>query len=130
MDVSQVVARLQLRLADLELREIEQAPGLDEAMRNNKASPAVYVLPLSERGSYLPHTGAVDQLEHRLFGVLMVLDVGRRAGQVDLATVRRRVKLALVGWCPRKTSASPSPFRAGNWWTSRGTAPNGGPMNF
>jgi len=127
MDVSLVVARLEQRLADLNLREIEEAPGLDEAMRNNKASPAVYVLPLSERGTHLPHTGTVDQLEQRLFGVLMVLDVGRRAGQVDLATVRRRVKLALVGWVPEEDPGEPITFQGGQlvdlpgngtqWWS-------------
>ena len=127
MDLSPVVARLQQRLLDLRLREISEAPGLDEAMRSNKAAPAVYVLPLSERGIALDHTGPVDQIEHRLFAVLMVLDIGRRAGQVDLATLRLRVKKALVGWIAEEDPGEPVTFQGGQlvdlpgngtqWWS-------------
>lgn len=127
MDVSPVVDRLKLRLADLRLRDVAESPSLDEAMRGNKASPAVYVLPLSERGTHLPHTGTVDQLELRLFGVLMVLDISRRAGQVDLATLRLRVKQALIGWVPEAATGEPVTFQGGElvdlpgngtqWWS-------------
>ena len=126
MDVQPIAERLRERLADLRLREVAEASSLDEAMRGNKASPAVYVLPLSERGSQLLHTGTVDQLELRVFGVLMVLDVSRRAGQVDLATLRRRVKQALIGWVPEEATGEPVTFQGGElvdlpgngtqWW--------------
>ena len=127
MDLSPVVARLQERLRDLSLREIAEVPALDEAMRSNKAAPAVYALPLSERGIALDHTGPVDQIELRLFAVLMVLDIGRRAGLVDLATLRLRIKKALVGWVAEGDPGEPVTFQGGQlvdvpgngtqWWS-------------
>ncbi len=127
MDLSSVVARLQERLSDLRLREIAQAPGLDDAMRSNKAAPAVYVLPLSERGIALDHTGPVDQIEHRLFAVLMVLAIGSSKGLVDLATLRLRTKKALVGWVAEQDPGEPITFQGGElvhlpgngtqWWS-------------
>ncbi len=130
MDVTPIVLRLQERLAALPLREIGQAPGLDAAMRGNRAAPAVYVIPLSERGQELPHTGEVDQLETRVFGVLQVLEARYpdAAGSVlDLADLRQAIKAALVGWVPEAETGEPVLFLGGElvqlegdgalWWS-------------
>lgn len=130
MDVQPFVDRLQERLSDLPLREIDAAAALDAAMRGNRAAPAVYVIPLSERGIALNHTGDVDQQEHRVFGVLQVLDTLAAAGApgvIDLAALRSRVKQALVGWVPDDETGEPVRFLGGElvqfegdgrlWWS-------------
>ncbi len=134
MELTPVVARLQERLAALDLREIEEAAGLDAAMRGNLASPAVYVIPLSERGIELPHTGDVDQLEVRVFGVLQVTDTLARTSAPDLATfvpLRAAIKRALIGWVPDDTTGVPVTFLGGEliqfegdgrlWWSDEFT---------
>lgn len=127
MDLQPILQRLRDELADLRLREIEDAPALDAAMRSNRAAPAVYLVPLSERGTGLDHTGDVDQIEHRLFGVLQVVDVGSTVGVVDLKTLRRRVKQALIGFVADDSMGDPVLFVGGElvqfegnghlWWS-------------
>lgn len=130
MDLTPILQQLRQQLADLPLREIEEAAGLDAAMRGSRATPAVYLLPLSERGQGLDHTGDTDQIEHRLFGVLVVVDVMNAAstpGVVDLATLRRRVKQALIGFVPDDSMGDPVLFVGGElvqfegngrlWWS-------------
>lgn len=127
MDLDPILQRLRGQLADMQLREIEDAPALDAAMRSNRAAPAIYVIPLSERGQGLDHTGEADQLEHRLFGVLQVVDVGSTVGVVDLKTLRRRVKQALIGFVPDESMGDPVLFAGGEivqmdgdsrlWWS-------------
>lgn len=130
MDVQPIVTRLRERLVDLPLREIDQAAGLDGAMRGNRAAPVLYVIPLSERGVVLPHTGPVDQLERRLFGVVLALetlDFSRSTGVgLSLATLRERVKRALIGWVLDEGTGEPVTFVGGDmvdfpgdgrlWW--------------
>ena len=130
MDLTLIVERLRERLDALQLREVEQAAGLDAAMRGNVATPSVYVVPLSERGLELRHTGATDQLETRLFGVLQVTDTLERTGAPDLATfapLRAAIKRALVGWVPDAVTGEPVIFLGGEliqlegdgrlWWS-------------
>ena len=130
MDLDPILQRLRDQLADLPLREIEEAPGLDAALRASRAVPALYLVPLSERGQALEHTGAVDQIERRLFGVLQVVDVMSATGApgvVDLAGLRRRVKQALVGFAPDPSMGEPVLFVGGEleqfegdgrlWWS-------------
>lgn len=130
MDLNPILQRLRQQLADLPLREIEEAAGLDAAMRGSRATPAVYLLPLSERGQALDHTGDTDQIEYRLFGVLVVVDVmnaSNTPGVVDLTTLRRRVKQALIGFTPDDSMGDPVLFVGGElvqfegngrlWWS-------------
>ncbi|ADU99829.1 phage tail terminator protein [Alicycliphilus denitrificans] len=130
MDLQPILQRLRDELADLQLREIEEAPGLDAAMRASRATPAIYVLPLSERGQGLDHTGDTDQIEHRLFGVLQAVDVMSPTGTpgvVDLATLRRSVKQALIGFVADDSMGEPVLFVGGElvqfegngrlWWS-------------
>ncbi|GKS87150.1 hypothetical protein AVMA1855_23380 [Acidovorax sp. SUPP1855] len=130
MDVSPFVTRLREQLLGLPLRDIDAAAGLDAAMRGNRAAPAVYVLPLSERGEPLDHTGPTDQWEHRLVGVLMVvqtLNASGGPGVIDLAALRDRVKRALIGWVPEEATGEPVFFLGGKiaqfegdgqmWWS-------------
>ena len=130
MDVQPIVERLRQRLADLPLREIDAAGGLDAAMRGNRAAPALYVMPLSERGTYLAHTGYVDQQETRVFGVVMALetlDFSRGSGTgISLDVLRQRVKKALIGWVMDDETGEPVLFQSGDlvdfpgngslWW--------------
>lgn len=129
MDVMPVILRLRDRLADLKLREIEPAAGLNAAMNGNRAAPAVYVIPLSERGVHQPHTGDVDQLEHRLVAVFMTveaIDTRGGNGAIDLESLRKRVKKALIGWVPEQETGDPMLFHSGDlvdfpgdgriWW--------------
>ena len=131
MDVQPIVTRLRDRLADLPLREIDAAAGLDAAMRGNRAAPALYVIPLAERATALDYIGAVDQIERRLFGVVIAvetLDFSRSTGSgIDLEQLRRRIKLALVGWVLDETTGEPVLFQGGElldfpgdgrlWWS-------------
>lgn len=130
MDLQLILQRLRSELADLQLREIEDAPGLDAAMRASRAVPAVYVVPLSERGEALVHTGETDQIERRLFGVVQVVDAmnaGSTPGVVDLTALRRRVKRALIGFTPDVSLGEPVTFSGGElvqfegngrlWWS-------------
>jgi len=130
MDVSPIVARLRAQLVGLPLREIDAAGGLDAAMRGNRAAPAAYVVPLSERAEQLDHTGPTDQWEHRLVGVLLVVETLAASGApgvVDLAGLRDRVKSALIGWVPDDETSEPMLFMGGElvqlegngqlWWS-------------
>jgi hypothetical protein len=130
MELQPILQHLRGQLADLALREIEPAPGLDAALRTSRTTPAVYLLPLSEKGRGLDHTGDVDQLEHRLFAVLQVVDVmapDGTPGVVDLTTLRRRVKQALIGFVPDTSMGDPVLFVGGElvqfegdgrlWWS-------------
>lgn len=129
MDVLPTLERLRERLSDLPLREIEAAAGLNGAMNGIRAVPAVYVIPLSERGTQLPHTGSVDQLERRLVGIVLAveaIDTRGGAGALDLAALRGRIKKALVGWVPEPDTGEPVTFQGGDlvdfpgdgrlWW--------------
>lgn len=113
MDLQAILQRLRTELADLALREIEPAAGLDAAMRANRAVPAAYLIPLSERGQATGQTGEVDQIEHRLFAVVQAVDVGNAHGVVDLKTLRQRVKRALVGFVPDPSMGDPVLFVGG-----------------
>lgn len=125
MDVQPIVARLTEKLAGLQLREIAAAGGLDDAMRGNKAAPALYVIPLGERAINTDHIGPVDWLERSLFGVVVVVDA--RDTALNLAQLRRRIKLALVGWVVDDTTGEPVLFQGGElvdfpgdgqlWWS-------------
>lgn len=127
MDLQPILQRLQDQLADLDLREVSEAVALDAAIRASRAAPAVYLIPLSERGQGLDNTGEVDQLEHRLFGVLQVVDVGSTLGVLDLKTLRQRVKQALIGFAPDASMGDPVLFVGGElvqfegngrlWWS-------------
>lgn len=130
MDVQPIVNRLRERLADLPLREIAATAGLDAAMRGNRSAPAVYVMPLAERATALEHTGAVDQIERCLFGVVMALetlDFSKASSTgVSLETLRQRVKQALIGWVMDDETNEPVTFQGGElvdfpgdgrlWW--------------
>lgn len=130
MDLTHIAERLRERLAALNLREIEEAAGLDAAISGNLASPAVYVIALSERGRQLEHTGEVDQWEERVFGVLQVTDTVGRTSAPDAATfaaLRAAVKRALIGWVPDENTGEPVTFLGGEliqlegdgrmWWS-------------
>ena len=130
MELTPIVTRLQERLDPLELREIEAAAGLDAAISGNLASPAVYVIPLSERGTELAHTGEVDQRETRVFAVLQVTETRARTAAPDVDTfvpLRTAVKEALIGWVPDEDTGEPVTFLGGEliqlegdgrlWWS-------------
>ncbi|MBU1352098.1 MAG: hypothetical protein KKB95_09420 [Gammaproteobacteria bacterium] len=113
------------------MREIDGASSLDAAMRGAVATPSLYLIPLTETGRELPHTGPVDQLITVLFGVLFVLDTAR-SGQgmdvlIELEAKRRQVRHALVGWVPEEETGEPVTFAGGElvqfqgdgrlWWS-------------
>lgn len=113
------------------MREIDGASSLDAAMRGAVASPSLYLIPLTETGRELPHTGQLDQLITVLFGVLLVLDTARSAQGMDvlieLHTKRAQVRQALVGWVPDDDTGEPVTFAGGElvqfqgdgrlWWS-------------
>lgn len=113
------------------MREIDGASSLDAAMRGAVASPSLYLIPLTETGRELLHTGPVDQLITVLFGVLLVLDTARSAQGMDvlieLHTKRAQVRQALVGWVPDTDTGEPVTFAGGElvqfqgdgrlWWS-------------
>ena len=96
MDVTPFLERLRARTTGM--REIEAAAGLEAAMASNLVAPAAYVIPMSERGTELEHTGAVDQWLSQVFAVLQVVQTQAPAGSsgvVDLVQSRQQVKAAL-----------------------------------
>lgn len=113
------------------LREVEGATSLDAAMRGAVASPSAYLIPLTETGTELPHTGQFDQHIAVLFAVLLVLDTARSAQGTDvlvqLHTHRAAIRQALVGWVPDGESGEPVTFAGGElvqfqgdgrlWWS-------------
>lgn len=121
--------RLKARVTGM--REIDGASSLDAAMRGAVASPSLYLIPLTETGRELPHTGQLDQLITVLFGVLLVLDTARSAQGMDvlieLHTKRDQVRQALVGWVPDDDTGEPVTFAGGElvqfqgdgrlWWS-------------
>lgn len=113
------------------MREIEGASSLAEAMSGARAVPALYLVPLAEKGFELPHTGPVDQLVGAMLGVIYAMPAGRTAMGLDavlaLDTVRSQVRAALVGWVPDAATGEPMTFvggelldlpnaRAQIWW--------------
>lgn len=124
-----VLTRLRDRVAGM--REIEGASSLAEAMAGARAVPALYLVPLAEKGQELPHTGDLDQLIGVMFGVIYAMPAGRTAMGLDavlaLAAVRSQVRAALVGWVPDDDTGEPVTFvggelldmpntRAQIWW--------------
>ena len=124
-----VLGRLKTHVTGM--REIDGASSLDAAMRGLIAAPAAYVIPLSETGRELPHTGDLDQHITLLFGVLIVLDTARSAQGLDvlieLQAKRGEVRQALVGWVPDADTGEPVTFAGGElvqfagdgrlWWS-------------
>ena len=132
MDTTAILQRLRARLTNV--REIESAAGLDAAMRGNLVAPAVYVIPLAERGTLIEDTGPVSQVEDRMFGVIQVVETLHTLGApgvVDLAAVRAQVKSALIGWVPDDETGEPVVFVGGElvdfagngqlWWSDEFT---------
>ncbi len=128
MDLSLVVTRLQARTTGM--REIGQAADLDAAMNQLIAAPAIYVMPLAERGIELGTTGVTDQLVRQLIGVLHVVDTAAatQAGVLqDLRWARQQTRAALVGWVPDESTGEPVLFDGGElvqfagdgrlWWS-------------
>ena len=128
MDTTLILGRLKARLVGL--REIESAAGLDAAMRGNRVAPAVYLIPLAERGTLIEDTGPVTQVETGVFGVIQVvntLDPLGAPGVLDLAGLRAQVKAALIGWVPDTETGEPVVFLGGElvqfagdgrlWWS-------------
>ena len=113
------------------MREIDGASSLDAAMRGAVATPSLYLIPLTETGRELPHTGVVDQDITVLFAVLFVLDAARTARGLDvlieLHSKRAQVRQALVGWVPDQDTGEPVTFAGGElvqfqgdgrlWWS-------------
>ena len=127
MDVTPFLERLRARTTGM--REIEAAAGLEAAMASNLAAPAAYVIPMSERGTELEHTGSVDQWLSQVFAVLQVVQTQAPAGSsgvVDLVQSRQQVKAALVGFVPDEETGEPVTFLGGElvefggdgrmWW--------------
>ena len=127
MDVTPFLERLRARTTGM--REIEAAAGLEAAMASNLVAPAAYVIPMSERGTELEHTGAVDQWLSQVFAVLQVVQTQAPAGTsgvVDLVQSRKQVKAALVGFVPDEDTGEPVTFLGGElvdfggdgrmWW--------------
>ena len=113
------------------MREIDGASSLEAAMRGAVATPSLYLIPLTETGRELAHTGPLDQQIAVLFAVLFALDTARSAQGMDvlveLHTHRSQVRAALVGWVPDNETGEPVTFVGGElvqfqgdgrlWWS-------------
>ncbi len=113
------------------MREIDGASSLEAAMRGAVATPSLYLIPLTETGRELAHTGPLDQQIAVLFAVLFALDTARSAQGMDvlveLHTHRSQVRAALVGWVPDDETGEPVTFVGGElvqfqgdgrlWWS-------------
>ena len=113
------------------MREIDGASSLEAAMRGAVATPSLYLIPLTETGRELAHTGPLDQQIAVLFAVLFALDTARSAQGMDvlmeLHSHRSQVRAALVGWVPDNETGEPVTFVGGElvqfqgdgrlWWS-------------
>lgn len=130
MDLSLIEQRLKASLAGT-ARQVEGCAGLDAALRGVVTTPAVFVMPLDEKGYAMPTTGVVRQKLESLCGVVMCLENLRQASGgaavVDLAVMRQAVRQALVGWVPDPANGEPMLFVGGEliqfngdgriWWS-------------
>jgi len=112
------------------MREIEGMSSLAEAMKGVGAVPALYLVPLAEKGQEMPHTGDLDQFIGVMFGVIFAMPSGRTSMGLDavlaLEAKRREVRAALVGWAPDQETGEPITFVGGElidlpatghlWW--------------
>jgi hypothetical protein len=124
MDVQPVFDRLKAKTTCFRL--LEQAGALEEAMQSNRGTtPAGYVVPMSERGSEMRHTGAVDQELTQVIAVIQVVQPAAMRLPHGLVECRRQVKAALVGWEPDEELGEPVLFLGGElvelkpgqlWW--------------
>lgn len=112
------------------MRQVEGVSSLAAAMKGVSAVPAIYLVPLAEKGQELAHTGAVDQYIGVMFGVIYAMPAARTSMGLDavlaLEEKRRLVRQALVGWIPDSETGEPITFAGGElidlpatghlWW--------------
>jgi len=117
MDLEVIHARLKAQLTGKGLRESGQAVGLNAVLKAQRPMPAVYTIPLSEKGGDDDTTGEPYVPEDRLFAVIYVLDVRNDVtgakGVGTLSGLRLAVKKALVGFVPDAETGEPVWFVGG-----------------
>lgn len=130
MDLSAVIERLKASLTGI-ARQVEGAAGLEAALKGIATPPAVFVLPLADKGREMPTTGVTRQHMTHLFAVLLCVENFRHAlggaAVVDLETLRKPVRAALIGWVPEPSNGEPVLFVGGEliqfegdgrlWWS-------------
>lgn len=128
MDLTPVIAHLKTQL--VALKSIGGAADLDAAIEGTVAMPAAFVLPLGESATPSELTMVTRQRITHSFGVVHVVanrrDAQGAAALVDLATLRYRLRAALVGWVMDAASGEPVQFTGGRllrldsngrlWW--------------
>lgn len=128
MDLSAVVARLKSQITGL--KSIGASADLDAAIGGAVTTPSAYVLPLAESATEEDMLSETAETVVQVFGVVHVLsnkrDAQGAAALNDLATLRRNLRTALVGWVPDAASGEPVHFRGGRllrmdgdarmWW--------------
>lgn len=132
MDLSLILARLQTELSST-VNSVGVAADLEAAMDGVVAMPALFVLPLSDRGEDVDAASSTDQRVPQTFGVVLCVsnqrDAQGAAALGDLHPLRQALKKALVGWVPDASNGEPVTFDQGNllsldgngrlWWIDR-----------
>lgn len=124
MDVQPFLDRL--KAESTAFRLLDSAAGLEQVMQEFRgAMPAAFVVPMSERGAEMRHTGDVDQELHQVFAVIQVVHPKPAPGVPGLVECRRQTRAALVGWEPEEELGEPVLFLGGElvdlkpgqlWW--------------
>jgi len=115
MDVSPIVTRLQAQLTGFV--SIGASADADAAIDNAPATPAAYVVPLTETPDAPDLVGVHHQRLAQAFAVVLVVsnlrDVTGAAAAAELAAKRTALKAALLGWVPDASNAEAVAFAGG-----------------
>lgn len=128
MDVQFLISRLKAELTGVP--QIGGAAELDAALEGAVALPAVFVVPVLERGQEVDDNGPTTQALEQTYSVIQAVanrrDPKGQAALVDLGGLRSQVKRALVGWEPAARTGQPLLFESGRllrmdgdgrlWW--------------
>lgn len=129
MRLDPIISRLAVALNGI-TRQVEGAAGMDAALGGIVTPPAVFVIPLAQKGQAMPTTGVTRQHLTHMFGVVYCAENFRQpngaAAVGDLAALREPVMQSLVGWVPDPDNGEPVLFSGGEliqlegdgrlWW--------------
>lgn len=116
LDLDAFIARIKARVPAFKL--VEGALELEKVLAGTRpVSPAAYVVLQEERGTDAGELGVTDQVMDALVSVILLVDTsndptGKRAAGL-LATLRKDVRKALVGWVPDASTGEPVVFERG-----------------
>jgi len=129
MDLDLVIQRLKAMATGL--RQVGGTADLDAAIDGAPATPAAYVMPLTDDAQPSATTQVLRQTVLHRFAVVLVVnnrrDANGAAALSDLKPLRAALKTSLLGWVPDATTGEAVQYGAGRllrldangrlWWS-------------